>query len=153
MRKKSPWLLMIILVLLAADQLTKIAVRAFLEPEQSFRVLVFFSIVRIQNPGIAFGMLGNYGGLIIFISIMVVLILVVAILASRDDAQLFWPLALLIAGSSGNLIDRLVLKSVTDFIRFPRWPAFNLADIFVVVGVLLLIRVLLRRPRGAKAED
>lgn len=147
MRRVSPWLLLIVLLLLAADQLTKIALRYFLEPGESFTVLTFLKLDHIQNRGIAFGMLGNHGGIIVFISSMVVLVLIIAILASIDNEQVFWPLALLVAGSAGNLIDRVFHGSVTDFIHFPYWPAFNLADIFIVTGVLLLIRVLLNRPR------
>lgn len=147
MRKVSPWLLFVIALLLAADQLTKILVRHFLETGQSLHVLFFLRLDHIQNRGIAFGMLGDYGGLIVFISTMIVLILIVAALIASDDGTLFWPLALLVAGSAGNLIDRFTRGSVTDFIHFPYWPAFNLADIFIVVGVLLLIRELLRRPR------
>lgn len=151
MRKVSSWLFLIILLLLAADQLSKFVVRHYLQPGESFPLLLFLRIDHIQNRGIAFGMLGEYGGLIVFISTMVVLVLIIAILAARDDGQVFWPLALLVAGSAGNLIDRFAHGSVTDFIRFPYWPAFNLADIFIVTGVLLLIRVLLMRPRKREA--
>lgn len=151
MRRISPWLFLVIFMLLAADQLTKVVLRHFLDPGDSFQVLPYLRLDHIQNRGIAFGMLGNHGSLIAFISSMVVLILIIAILASIDDSQIFWPLALLVAGSAGNLIDRFVHGSVTDFIHFPYWPAFNLADIFIVIGVLLLIKALIMRPSRKQA--
>lgn len=144
MRRISPWIF-IIIALLACDQLSKLALRRFLEPGESFSLLIFLRLEHIENRGMAFGMLPDHGGLIIFIGVMVVLVLLVAIMAARDDGDVFWPLAFLVAGSAGNLIDRFARGSVTDFIRFPYWPAFNLADIFIVVGVLLLFRVLLKR--------
>ncbi|MBE0429114.1 MAG: signal peptidase II [Thermoleophilia bacterium] len=137
---------LIILLLVAADQATKFLVRYFLDPGESVQVLSFFSINHIQNPGIAFGMLGNYGSLIVFVTTMVVFILIVAAMMVRNDGHMFWPLILLVAGSSGNLIDRFTRKSVTDFIDFSYWPAFNLADIFIVTGVILLILALVLRP-------
>lgn len=133
------------MALLTSDQLSKVALRRFLEPGQSFDLMLYMRLEHIENRGMAFGMMDNHRGLIIFISVMVVLVLLVASLAARDDGNVFWPLALLVAGSTGNLIDRFARGSVTDFIRFPYWPAFNLADVFIVLGVLLLFRVLLKK--------
>jgi signal peptidase II len=153
LHKKSIWLLPVIILLLAADQLTKYIVRQTLVPGESLHVLLFFKVDHIQNRGMAFGLFGDHGGLILFVGTMVVLMLIVASLATRGDHEVFWPLALLVAGSAGNLIDRFARGSVTDFIHFPYWPAFNLADIFIVVGVLLLIRALLTMPRKVPAQD
>lgn len=136
---------LIIIVLLAADQISKMILRSWLAPGDSVDLLIGLRIEHIENRGIAFGMLNNHGGLIIFISLMVVLILVVASLAARNDGDVFWPLVFLVAGSAGNLIDRFARGSVTDFIRFPYWPAFNLADIFIFIGVILLFRVLIKK--------
>jgi len=135
----------IIIVLLAVDQISKMILRSFLAPGDSVDLLINLRLEHIENRGIAFGMLNNHGGLIIFISLMVVLILVVASLAARHDGDVFWPLVFLVAGSAGNLIDRFARGSVTDFIRFPYWPAFNFADIFIFIGVILLFRVLIKK--------
>lgn len=152
-RERSLRLLIIILTLLAADQATKFVVRHFLEPGRFLQPLPFFRFDHIQNRGMAFGMMGDHGGIIVFVSTMVVLILVVASMAAKDDRRVFWPLVLLVAGSSGNLIDRFTRGSVTDFIHFSYWPAFNLADIFIVAGVLLLIRLLLAPSKKAAASQ
>ncbi|MHB0866767.1 MAG: signal peptidase II [Thermoleophilia bacterium] len=136
-------LLVIILTLLALDQATKFMIRHFLEQGEYRQLLPFLRFDHIENRGMAFGMLGDHGDVIVFVSAMVVLILIVASMAAKDDLRVYWPLALLVAGSSGNLIDRFSRGSVTDFIHFSHWPAFNLADIFIVTGVLLLIRLLL----------
>jgi signal peptidase II len=60
----------------------------------------------------------------------------------RHDGRWTWSFALLGAGSVGNLVDRVWQGSVTDFLSFPHWPAFNFADIFIVTGVLLLVKAL-----------
>ncbi|MHB1390498.1 MAG: signal peptidase II [Thermoleophilia bacterium] len=152
LRGRSLTLLAFILLLLALDQSTKFAVRHFLVQGQYRQPLPFFRVDNIQNRGMAFGMMGDHGGVIVFVSTMVVLILIVASMAAKDDRRVFWPLVLLVAGSSGNLIDRFSRGSVTDFIHFSYWPAFNMADIFIVTGVLLLIRVLLA-PSGQPAAS
>ena len=61
-------------------------------------------------------------------------------------------MALLLAGSLGNLIDRLRLGSVTDFIRVPHWPAFNMADIFIAMGVGLILLLYLF-PNGLRLQE
>lgn len=136
-------LLFWILVLLGADQLSKLLVRTWLSPASPVSVLPFFSLERISNRGIAFGMLEGHAALVIFTSSIILVILVLAALLVRRDGRWMWPFALLVSGSLGNLLDRYIQGSVTDFLRFPYWPAFNLADIFIVLGVLLLIKQLL----------
>jgi signal peptidase II len=67
----------------------------------------------------------------------------VAYLARRPDRPWLWiPTGLLIGGALGNLIDRLVHGAVTDFIKLPLWPAFNVADMSITFGVLALLWVL-----------
>jgi signal peptidase II len=81
---------------------------------------------------------------------------VVAALVVRHNGRWNWPYILLVAGSLGNLMDRLLRGSVTDFLRIPHWPAFNLADIFIVTGVLILVKSLifqLDQPEEQKAAE
>ncbi len=69
----------------------------------------------------------------------------IAFFITHIHRRLVWlPTGLLIGGAAGNLIDRIRLGAVTDFIKFPHWPAFNVADICVTVGVISLIYVLER---------
>ncbi len=130
-------------LLLGADLVSKLLVREFMSPEQSIHVLPFFRMEYVRNQGIAFGILEGHTAAIIFASSVVVVLLALAAVTLRRDNRWTWAFALLGAGSIGNLADRLWMGSVTDFIRLPYWPAFNLADVFIVAGVLLLVKTLL----------
>jgi signal peptidase II len=113
-----------------------------MHPLETVELVLFFKLQYVRNRGIAFGLFEGYGSIIVLAVMVIVLLMLIATLFIRKDGDTVWPLALLLAGSCGNLIDRVWLGSVTDFIRVPYWPAFNLADIFIVLGVLLLVRAL-----------
>lgn len=151
MRKAPARLFLLILFLLSADQLSKYLVRKWIDAHESIGLLPFLSLENVKNSGIAFGMLQGHSGLVIFTSSAIVLLLVVTALAIRHDSRFLWPLAFLVGGSVGNLIDRFAFGHVTDFLRMPHWPAFNLADVFIITGVALLLRVFMLEP-GKKEE-
>lgn len=153
MRRPPVKLLLLTLCLLAADQLSKIVVSQWLELGDFVQVLPFFRLQRVQNQGIAFGMMNESSTLIIAVSGAIVLVLVAAALIMRNDRRLLWPLALLVAGSAGNLIDRVLNGSVTDFLQVPHWPAFNLADSYIVIGVGLLAVRLLIWPKPSASNE
>ena len=138
MRRASVRLLLPVLLFLAIDQISKFAVRRWLDPHELITLLPFFRLEHVENRGIAFGMYDQYGAVIVLVSAAVVTGIVLAAILSRHDSRLVLPLAMLVAGSIGNLTDRLGNSSVTDFFHFEYWPAFNFADAFIVVGVLLL---------------
>lgn len=147
MRRAPLKLLFLTLFLLAADQLSKIVVRVWLDPHNLISVLPFFRLEHIQNSGIAFGMMDGHPALILAVSSVIVLLLVGVAVAMRNNSRLCLPMALLVAGSAGNLIDRAANGSVTDFLHFQFWPAFNLADSFIVAGVALLAYRLFTEPQ------
>lgn len=151
MRKAPARLFFLILFLLSADQLSKYLVRRWIDAHESIELLPFLSLENVKNSGIAFGMLQGHSGLIIFTSSAIVLLLVATGLAIMHDSRFLLPLAFLVGGSVGNLIDRFAFGHVTDFLRLPHWPAFNLADVFIITGVVLLLRVFLLEP-GKKEE-
>ncbi len=132
-----------LLLLLGADLVSKVLVRSLMSPEQSVGILPFLHLEYVRNQGIAFGILEGHAAAIIVASSIVVALLALAAFALRRDSRWNWAFALLGAGSIGNLADRAWSGSVTDFIRLPHWPAFNLADAFIVAGVLLLVKGLL----------
>lgn len=137
--KRVPFRLFLLLaLLLLVDQASKYFVRNRLHPLETVDILPALQLQHVRNRGIAFGLLDGYGSIIIPVGIIIVAIIIVATLLVRDQERYIWPLALLLAGASGNLIDRIIFGSVTDFISLPHWPAFNFADIFIVVGVVLL---------------
>ncbi len=143
MKKAPVKLFSRLFLLLGADLASKLLVRALMSPGQFIRVLPFFHLEYVRNRGIAFGILDGHAAIIIFASSVVVVLLALAAVTLRSSSRWTWAFALLGAGSIGNLADRIWSGSVTDFIRLPYWPAFNLADVFIVAGVLLLVKGLL----------
>ena len=93
-------------------------------------------LVATTNQGAAFGFLAGYNWLFVILSIVFLLILFYFFAKIRD---LRFGLSFVIAGALGNLLDRLVYGHVIDFIHLGFWPTFNLADVFIVVGVILLL--------------
>jgi signal peptidase II len=117
----------------------KIVVRNSMDNGDTIAVLPAFKLQLIQNNGIAFGMFDGHDGIILLVGGFIIFLLLLAAAAIRHNEQLVAPMAMLLAGSLGNLFDRLLMGSVTDFIRVPHWPAFNFADIFIAMGVALLL--------------
>jgi signal peptidase II len=126
-------------VAIAVDQITKAIVRTEVTPGERIDVGGVIDIVRVANRGIAFGMLDDAGAAVIVIAAIAFAALLGAFLASAERPGLWLPIGLLAGGAIGNLIDRVRDGFVTDFIDPPRWPAFNIADIEITVGVLILI--------------
>jgi signal peptidase II len=128
----------------AADQVTKALVRGGIDPGESVSVLPGVHLVRTSNPGIAFSQLANGGALVVMVAV-IALGALLAFFVTHLHRRLVWlPTGLLIGGAAGNLIDRIRLGAVTDFVKLPHWPAFNLADACITVGVLALVYVLER---------
>jgi len=138
-----------------ADQLTKHVVASRLGLEDDISVLGPFSIHHVQNSGIAFGLFAQATGFVILLTLVAVGWMLVFFYRSGARHPLL-PVAvgLLIGGSVSNLADRVRLGHVTDFLDLRYWPAFNLADSFIVIGVAILLGALVaadrgpRRPRG-----
>jgi signal peptidase II len=147
---------------LGLDQLSKAVARSALEPGRVVPIIPgFFSLRLSQNPGAAFGALGLWPPLLVLIG----LVAVVAILGLRAQSSrsllLAGALGLLLGGAVGNLTDRILFGSVTDFLDFGlsaagrvlRWPTFNFADIALTVGiVLLLYHVFIRERRELRTS-
>ncbi len=145
----SPWLraALVALAVIAIDQLTKHAIRAGIVPGEEHHVLPGLSLVDTRNHGVAFGFLPN-DALAVTVVIALALLALLAYFARHTSRPLIWlPTGMLIGGALGNIIDRLRVGSVTDFIKLPLgWPPFNLADTSITLGVLILI-ILIERPR------
>jgi signal peptidase II len=141
------------LIAVAVDQLTKGIVRGSIERGESIDFVLGLELVHIGNDGIAFGLLeGVSTALLVFIGLAFTAGLA-ALLATSDDPRRMWlPVGLLAGGAIGNLIDRIRIGEVTDFIDPPRWPAFNVADIEITVGVILLAILFLREPDSEEEQ-
>ena len=138
----------------AADQLTKSIVTSRLDYNDQVHVIGPFSIHHVTNSGIAFGLFASATSIVIVVTGLAVLWMLAFF--GRSGARhpvLPVALGLVIGGSISNLIDRVRLGHVTDFLDLRYWPAFNLADSFIVVGVGILLYTLIaadrepRRPR------
>ena len=120
------------------DQLSKAIVRGQITRFEEIELFLNIKLINTRNTGVAFSMFSGGGPL-------VVLAALIAFFITHIHRRLVWlPTGLLIGGAAGNLIDRIRLGAVTDFIKFPHWPAFNVADICVTAGVISLIYVLER---------
>ncbi len=127
------------------DQLTKYVVRAFIPFRHSFPEEGFFRLTHTFNTGSAFGMFQGQNTPLIVVSVVGIAVLVLVYRSQlRVTALLRLSLGMQIGGAVGNLLDRLRLGHVTDFIDVGPWPVFNLADSSIVVGLILLAWLFLR---------
>ncbi len=122
-----------------ADQVTKRVIEQRLALDESHSVLPGLTITHVRNSGIAFGILPGRLGIVSVLTAAAVVWMLVHFARSGSRHVLFpVALGLLVGGSVSNLVDRVREGHVTDFIHITHWPTFNLADSFIVVGVLLL---------------
>jgi signal peptidase II len=134
-----------------ADQVTKHIVTRTLPLDDSDHVIGPLSIHHVQNSGIAFGLFSSATAVVTVVTgIAIVWMLAFFYRSGSRHPVLPAALGLLIGGSASNLVDRIRLHHVTDFIDLKWWPAFNLADSFIVIGVAILLAALVaadRKPR------
>lgn len=137
----------IALTVILADHLTKFWVTSVLDYQEAVPVLPFFSLVLVYNTGAAFSFLASAGGwqrwFFIAIGIIATFIIVRLLTRHAHQPRLAFALALLLGGALGNVIDRVMLGHVVDFLYFHyrsfAWPAFNVADSAITIGAALLI--------------
>jgi signal peptidase II len=130
-------------VVIAVDRITKHIVRGHIGLTQQHTVIPgVLWLVHYTNTGVAFDFLSGAGPVVIIVEGLALLVLLVYFARHPTRRGLWIPTGLLVGGALGNLLDRLIDGSVTDFIKFPHWPAFNVADISITVGVITLLLVL-----------
>jgi signal peptidase II len=142
---------------LVLDQWTKMLAREYLRPRGPFhpKVIVdgFFDLRYAENPGVAFSMLTQIPGGLLSLVALAAFGLVIAYLRKIpvESTRLHIALGLVGGGALGNLIDRLLYGRVTDFIVWKakghEWPAFNIADAALCVGVGLMVLDMFKKPR------
>lgn len=134
---------------LAADQATKALVRSGVQRGDRDGVFPGVELVNVRNRGVAFGLFENGGALLVIVAV-VALAALLAFFVTHARRPLVWlPTGMLLGGAAGNLVDRAREGAVTDFIDLPLWPAFNLADMSITLGVLALLYILEGPPRRA----
>ncbi|MDI6729451.1 MAG: signal peptidase II [Thermodesulfovibrionales bacterium] len=131
---------LIALIIFILDQTTKYLIKSYVSPYEIIRVLPFFNIVYVENIGSAFGMFKSLGN-VFFIIVAALAMVFVSILIIKDkDNRLSF--SLILGGAAGNLTDRIIRGYVIDFLdmyvgRY-HWPAFNVADSALTIGIFLI---------------
>ena len=136
-------------VVVIIDQLTKHLVRSGIDQGDVDKLIPPVKLVHVRNTGVAFSLFSG-GGTLVLVFTLLALVVLVGYLSLRPERHLLWlPTGMLVGGAIGNLIDRISSGAVTDFIKLPAWPAFNVADMSITFGVFVLLWVLESR-RGVE---
>lgn len=163
LQKKNTILIIVtILSLVCLDQITKIIAKIYLQPVHSVSIIGnFLRFTYVENPGMAFGIQLSNKLLFNILSIIAVIIISIYLLKLRNHNILRFSFAIILGGAFGNLIDRFLYGQVVDFIDveffdihfrggkflffeippyfMDRWPVFNIADMAVSIGMILII--------------
>lgn len=153
------WLAVVVIVL---DQLTKYIASTSLEMHQAIAVMPMFNWTLMHNPGAAFSFLANEDGWQrwFFATIAIVVSVVIFLWIKKLEQHEKWQaiaLALILGGAVGNVIDRIWLGYVVDFIQIYYqqwyWPAFNIADSAISIGVVMIIIDSIRQYRAERKKN
>ena len=134
------WLAMLAVcgVVVALDQASKAAVIDSMVPGERVDLALGFELARVSNSGIAFGFLDEGGALVLVVTLAALALIIGWFAFDTGRPGLWLGVGLLAGGALGNLADRVREGAVTDFIDPPHWPAFNLADISITLGVAVI---------------
>jgi signal peptidase II len=136
---KEAFLISFIVVVL--DQITKYLALTYINPFDSFKILPFLHLVLVTNKGAAFGIFKHIGSSFFIAASVIAIIFVIYLMIRGKEDHL--GLSLILGGAIGNLIDRILYGSVVDFIDLSigkyHWPAFNIADSALSVGVTIIL--------------
>jgi signal peptidase II len=143
---------LVLALVVVLDQVTKALVRHGIEVGEEDSVLPAISLVHVRNTGVAFGAFAG-GGIIVVVLVVAALSALLFYFVTHIDKPLVWlPTGMLLGGSIGNIIDRIRDGAVTDFVKLPAWPAFNVADMAITFGVLVLLWVIEQQEDGRAAD-
>ena len=148
---RATWLRtgLVLVCVVATDQLVKALVTASLQRGEQREIVAGIKLVNTRNTGVAFGQLQS-GGIVVTVLIAIAVVALLAYVARNVQRRWLWlPAGLLLGGAAGNVIDRVREGAVVDFLKLPHWPAFNVADSAITIGVLALLFVM-ERGDGAR---
>jgi signal peptidase II len=138
----------VLVVVLAADQIVKALVTSALERGEERDLVAGIKLVNTRNSGVAFGQLQD-GGAIVAVVIALAIGALLVYFARHAQQPLVWlPTGMLLGGALGNIVDRVREGAVVDFLKLPHWPAFNVADAAITIGVVILLVVMERGDRA-----
>lgn len=141
------------LAVVALDQAAKAAIEHHLVIGQKVEVLGPLKLTLSHNNGVAFGLAGGAGVPLVVITLAALGVVGYLFLRNPLRPGMWVATGLLAGGALGNLTDRIRADAVTDYIDLPHWPPFNLADICITVGVLLLVLIYLRDAEAVSSGD
>ena len=146
--KKKVYLISTIFLII--DILSKTLIDNFLELNQSLKIINnFFYLTKVYNDGASFSILSGYQIVLIILSFIILVFIYFYQKKFKDNIRNTLAFSFLIAGIIGNLINRIFFGYVIDFLDFKiinyNYPVFNFADIFIVLGVLLIIIAILKK--------
>ena len=139
-------------VVVALDQASKAAIKATLEPGERISLVLGVDLVDVSNRGIAFGLLGDGGSIVLAVTIAALAGMLVWFALQPSHPGLWLAVGLLAGGALGNLADRARQDAVTDFIDPPLWPAFNLADVAITLGAVALVLAVFAAEKPSEAR-
>ena len=144
MHKKNILIFSTALIIIFSDQLTKFLIRKNFQLNESIPIIKnIFHLTYLNNTGSAFSLFQGYNLFFIIFSVIVILAVFYFIKKIKESQKLMqFAVGLLLGGTLGNFIDRIIYGKVTDFIDFRIWPVFNIADSAVTISVIILIILL-----------
>jgi len=149
MKKKNLLICLFIVFLVLIDQISKLLIVKFINLNESVILINnFLKFLYIRNTGGAFGILGRSTFLLIIITIILIYFIIKEIIKNKDNKLVLFCYSLILSGAIGNLIDRIFRHYVVDFISFTLFnremAIFNIADIFITLGVVLYAFILIK---------
>jgi signal peptidase II len=129
-------------LVLAADQTTKALITSSIALGASRHLLPGVSLVHAENSGVAFSLLTGSEAIVVAVTAAIITGVLVLFTVQRRRRLLWLAVGLIVGGALGNLLDRVRTGAVTDFIQLPHWPAFNVADTAITLGVVALFLIL-----------
>lgn len=143
MDRRYIYIFLVTSLVIVLDQITKLSIINNVKPFESIEVFPFLHIVNVKNKGGAFGMFKDVGNaLFVVVSLIAIIFIILLLIRSKEGYLGF---SLILGGAIGNLVDRLHYGWVVDFIDFSigrfHWPAFNVADSALTIGVIIILLV------------
>ena len=139
-------------LVVAADQVAKAAIEAHLVPGQYVEVLGPLELTLSHNKGVAFGLAGGAGVGLVFVTAAALAVIGYLFARNPERPAMWLAVGLVAGGAVGNLADRVRHDAVTDFVAVGSWPPFNLADVSITLGVVLLVCLYLRDAEPERAS-
>ena len=138
----------VLVAVLTVDQIVKALVSDALQRGEERDIVAGIKLVNTRNSGVAFGQLQD-GGAIVAVVIALAIGALLVYFARHAQLPLMWlPSGMLLGGALGNVVDRIREGAVVDFLKLPYWPAFNVADASITIGVVILLVVMERGDRA-----